>query len=95
MCFLIKCSVAASIKKNCMTFTSIFARIQDKFYMGNIHARLGPVVVANIVLHFCQLCEYIQLDFKCVPDDKPVQMYFKNDMYLMNQEIIGQFYFLN
>ena len=71
MCFLIKCSVAASIKKNCMTFTSIFARIQDKFYMGNIHARLGPCGRRkHCAALLCQLCEYIQLDFKCVPDDK-------------------------
>ena len=39
--------------------------------MGNIHARLGPCGRRkHCAALLCQLCEYIQLDFKCVPDDK-------------------------
>ena len=53
--FLVKCSVAASMKF-LYDVMSIFARIQEKCYMGNVHARLGPVVVANIAPHFYISC---------------------------------------
>ena len=50
--FLVKCSVAASMK----FLYDVYARIQEKFYMGNVHARQGPVVVANIAPHFYISC---------------------------------------
>ena len=51
--FLVKCSVSScQEKKNFMTYTFIFAKIDEKFDMGNVHASQGQVVVANIVLHF-------------------------------------------
>ena len=56
-----------------------------EFLYGKCSCKAGAVVVANIVLHFYTSCVNI----------KPVQIYFRNGMYLVNQETMGQIYFLN
>ena len=50
------------------TFT--FTRIQERFYVTNVHGRLGLVVITNIVIHFCINCVNTISHLKSVPDDK-------------------------
>ena len=44
---------------------------------------------------FYHLHEYIQLELKSVSDDKTCTDILQTWMYLVNQEILGQLYFLN
>ena len=71
MCFLVKCSVAVSMKKNLHDVYAHLCQDTGEVSYGKCSCKTG---VCGRWKHCAallyQLCEYIQLDLKCVPDDK-------------------------
>ena len=71
MCFLVKCSVAASVKKILYDVCVHLCRDTGEVLYGKCSCKAKACGrCKHCVALLYQLCEYIQLDLKCLPDDE-------------------------
>ena len=71
MCFLVKCSVAASMKKILYDVYVHLCQDAGEVLYGKCSRKAGACGrCKHCAALLYQLCECVQLDLKCVPDDK-------------------------
>ena len=71
MCFLVKFSVAVSMEKNLYEVYIHFCQDKGEVLHGKCSSKSGTYCrCKHCVVLLYQVCKYIQLDLKCVPDNK-------------------------
>ena len=92
---LVKCSVAASMEKNCRRVRPSFLAYRRSFIWKCSCKAGGCGRCKHCATLFYQLCEYIQLDLKSALDEI-TRTYILQKWHLPSESgITEQFYFLN